>query len=186
MPSDYSEAIGHLGLEKAALYTIKRFGLQETKESIMSEWKKDTIDIYANEVGLKDGAADLLKILHANNIPVCAATANDEDCYLNALINNNIYCYFDFILNVSKMNTSKDKPDIYLAALNKINQSHHLILNPNDCMIFEDLSLALNTAKNAGFKTCAVFEKTCKDELKKKNIADIYIKSYHELTIGND
>ena len=34
MPSDYQEAIGHIGLEKAAEYTINRFNLHIRRRSI--------------------------------------------------------------------------------------------------------------------------------------------------------
>ena len=51
----------------------------------------------------------------------------------------------------------------------------------SNCMVFEDLLMALNTASNAGFITCAVYERTCKEEKEKLEIANFYIKDYQEL-----
>ena len=36
LPDDYAQAIGHIGLDKAAIYTIERFKLNEKKEDIFS------------------------------------------------------------------------------------------------------------------------------------------------------
>ena len=104
-----------------------------------------------------------------------AATANDEDCYKSCLINNGIYDYFDFILDVSLFKHGKEKPDIYLASAKKLK------LNVNECAVFEDLLLALKTAKEAGFKCVAVYEETCQDEEQKKKIADMYITDYKDI-----
>ena len=41
--------------------------------------------------------------------------------------------------------------------------------------------MALNTAKNAGFITCAVYEATSKEETKKQESAHFYIKDYQEI-----
>ena len=86
MPKDYQKAIGHIGLEKAAEYTINRFNLNETKEDIIKEWKTGVLDLYANEVILKPHVKEFLELLKANNIPFCAATANDADCLIIVLI----------------------------------------------------------------------------------------------------
>ena len=48
-------------------------------------------------------------------------------------------------------------------------------------MVFEDLLMALNTANKAGFITCGVYEETSKEETKKKEVADFYIKDYQEI-----
>ena len=175
LPSDYSQAIAHLGLDNAAMYTINRFHLNEKKEDIIYEWKSMVLDQYKNNVKLKNGAKEFLEYLKKNNIKICAATANDEDCYKNCLINNGIYNDFSFVLDVSGYPCGKDSPDIYLDAARKLN------VDIDKCFVFEDIITALNTAHNAGFKTCAVYEATCKDEDKKKQIADIYINDFNQL-----
>lgn len=175
MPKDYQKAIGHIGLEKAAEYTIKRFNLNEKKEDIIKEWKQGVLDLYANEVVLKPHVREFLLLLKENNIPICAATANDEDCYKSCLTRNNIYNLFDFILEVNHFKDGKDKPTIYIEAAKRLG------VEVSNCMVFEDLLMALNTANNAGFITCAVYEATSKEELKKQEISKFYIKDYQEI-----
>ena len=175
MPKDYQEAIGHIGLDKAAEYTIKRFNLNEKKEDIIKEWKNGVLELYANEVVLKPHVKEFLMLLKEHNIPFCAATANDEDCYKKCLERNGIYDLFDFILEVNHFKDGKDKPTIYLEAAKKLG------VDISNCMVFEDLLMALNTASKAGFITCAVYEQTCKEEKEKLEIANFYIKDYQEL-----
>lgn len=175
MPKDYQEAIGHIGLDKAAEYTIRRFNLNEKKEDIIKEWKNGVLELYANEVVLKPHVKEFLMLLKEHNIPFCAATANDEDCYKKCLERNGIYDLFDFILEVNHFKDGKDKPTIYLEAAKKLG------VDISNCMVFEDLLMALNTASKAGFITCAVYEQTCKEEKEKLEIANFYIKDYQEL-----
>ena len=175
MQKDYQESIGHIGLDKAAEYTIKRFNLNEKKEDIIKEWKNGVLELYANEVVLKPHVKEFLMLLKEHNIPFCAATANDEDCYKKCLERNGIYDLFDFILEVNHFKDGKDKPTIYIEAAKKLG------VDISNCMVFEDLLMALNTASKAGFITCAVYEQTCKEEKEKLEIANFYIKDYQEL-----
>ena len=175
MPKDYQEAIGHIGLDKAAEYTIKRFNLNEKKEDIIKEWKNGVLELYANEVVLKPHVKEFLMLLKEHNIPFCAATANDEDCYKKCLERNGIYDLFDFILEVNHFKDGKDKPTIYIEAAKKLG------VDISNCMVFEDLLMALNTASKAGFITCAVYEHSCNEEKEKLEIANFYIKDYQEL-----
>ncbi len=175
MPKDYGEAIGHIGLDKAADYTIERFKLDEKKEDIIEEWKQGVIELYQNVVQLKPHVKEFLNILKENNIPFCAATANDADCYKSALIRHNIYDMFEFILEVNHFKDGKDKPTIYIESAKKLG------VDVSKCMVFEDLLMALETAHNAGFIAVGVYEKSNKDELNKEKISDFYIKDYQEI-----
>ena len=175
LPSDYGEAIGHIGLDKAADYTIERFHLNEKKEDIINEWKSGVLDYYRHHVKLKPHAYEFIKMLKKEGIKFCGATANDEDCYKSALVNNGIYDDFSFILEVSSLKSSKDKPDVYYEALKRLG------IEISECAIFEDLLTPIKTAKKAGFFTVAVYEESSKDEEEKKKTADIYIKDYNEI-----
>ena len=175
VPSDYGEAIGHIGLDKAAIYTIERFNLNEKKEDIIREWKSGVLDHYKNQVKLKPHAYEFIKRIKKEGIIFCGATANDEDCYKSALINNGIYDDFSFILEVTNFKAGKDKPDVYLEACKRMG------VEISECAVFEDLLTPLKTAKDAGFLTVAVYEETSRDEEEKKGIADIYISDYNEL-----
>lgn len=183
LPSDYAESIGHLGLERAAEYTINRFSLNEKKEDIIQEWKKDTVDLYKTSVQLKPHAYEFLKSLHDHAIPICAATANDRECYRAGLKSNKLEDIFELVLDVESLKTGKDKPDIYYKALEEINKKYHTNFLATECAVFEDIILAVRTANSAGFKTFAVYEETCKDEVAKEKEALVYILDYKDLMV---
>lgn len=174
-PTWYGEAIGHIGLDKAADFTIETFHLNEKKEDIIKEWKESVLDLYANKVLLKPGAKEFLEALNKENIPFCAATANDEDCYKSALMHNGIYEMFKFVLEVGNFKNGKDKPDVYYEAAKRLG------VNVENCVIFEDLITPIKTAKSANFITVAVYDKLSKDIEEIKNIAHCYIKDFREL-----
>lgn len=174
-PTWYGEAIGHIGLDKAADFTIETFKLNEKKEDIIKEWKDCVLDLYANSVKLKPGVKEFLLELKKQNIPFCAATANDEDCYKSALIHNGIYEMFDFILEVGAFKNGKDKPDVYYEACRRLK------VDVSNCAIFEDLLTPIKTAKKANFITVAMYDKLSKDVDEIKNVADLYIKDFKEL-----
>lgn len=175
MPEDYGDAIGHIGLDKAAVYTIERFNLNENKEDIIKEWKEDVINLYKTSIELKPHAKDFLLLLKENHIPFCAATANDEDCYKSALIRHGIYEMFDFIVEVNHYKDGKDKPTIYYDCAKKLG------VEVSNCAVFEDLLMALSTAKKAGFISVGVYDKTNKDESIKEEISDYYIKDFSDI-----
>ena len=178
LPDDYSKSIAHLGLDNAAKYTIERFHLDESKDAIIQEWKNMVLDEYKHKVKLKPGAREFLDYLKNNNVLICAATANDEDCYKTCLINNSIYDYFNFVLDVKGYPLGKDSPDIYIDAAKKLG------VDISSCFVFEDILKGLTTAHNAGFNTVAIYEATCQDEKAKKQIADIYINDFNDLLKG--
>ena len=60
LPSGYAEAIGHMGLDKAAIYTINEYHLNEKKEDIINEWKNAVLDKYAHHVFVKEYVKEFL------------------------------------------------------------------------------------------------------------------------------
>ena len=63
VPEDYLRSIAPLGFERAAVYTIERFGFLETPEQIIAEWYQMATDAYANQVQLKPSAEEYLRYL---------------------------------------------------------------------------------------------------------------------------
>lgn len=173
MPEDYGEKIGHLGLDLASEYTIKEFNLNEKKEDIINEWRKDVLEAYENHIKLKPHVFEFLQKLSHENIPFCLATANEEECYVSCLKNNKVWDLFAFGLNVGGNFRGKDYPDIYLECAKRLG------VDKNNCVVFEDLPLAIKTCKDAGFITVCV--KDHGFNYKETGIADVDIFDFSEL-----
>lgn len=175
LPSDYAMAIGHLGLDKAADYTINRFNLNEKKEDIINEWKDGVLEYYKHKVKSKPHVKEFLCFLKENGIPFCAATANDEDCYRSSLERTGIYDLFDFILEVNNFPYGKERPDIYIHACERLK------IKIENTLVFEDLLMPIRTLNKAGFISVGVYDKSCPDIDKVKLESFVFINDYNEL-----
>lgn len=175
MPPDYPSAIAHLGFEKAAAYTKKRFHLEEAPEEIVREWENEVVDLYRNELLLKEGAEDFLRLAEKSGCVLGIATAAQKNCYEPCLKRNGIAAFFSDIVDTTRYPSGKRSPEIYLDIAGKWG------LSPSRVLVIEDILTALQSARSGGFLTCAIYEKTCKDEKEKRRIGDLYIESFRDL-----
>src|SRR3712207_3218753 len=60
LPEDYQEAITPLSPYETAVYTIRRFALQDTPEELMALWEKMAFHHYRDTILLKEGAYEYL------------------------------------------------------------------------------------------------------------------------------
>ena len=176
--NDYIAAITPLGFHKAAEYTIKRFGLNETPDAIMNEWTAMSVDAYNSAILLKPYVKEYLASLKKQGIKLAVATASNESLYIPALKHNGIYHLFDAFTTVNEVSRGKGSPDIYLKAAEKID------LLPCDCAVFEDIYAGLKGAKDGGFLTVGVFDKYSDHEKESiMDLSDMYIHNFKELLI---
>ena len=123
----------------------------EEKEGLYRELcRKNPEDMH-----LVSGACELLDYLKENSIPYCIATGSDIDnvnFYLNEMgidkwfsLDNIVYCDGSF--------PCKPSPDIYEIAAKRLS------LDPSECVVFEDGTSGMLSAKSAGVeKIIAVYE----------------------------
>jgi len=93
-----------------------------------------------------------------------------------ALHKHGIYHIFDVICTASDVGCGKSKPDVFLLTAKKLGVA------PEECLLFDDILAAVNSATAIGMKVCAVYDKTSAahwDEIIK--IADYAIHSFEEL-----
>ncbi len=162
VPEDYLETITPMGYEVCADYTIKRFGLKETREEIIQEWFSMAIDAYANDVVLKPGALDFIRYLHGRGIKMSVATASDMELVIPVLTHNEVLHYFDNITTVREAKRGKGFPDVYHLSADKMNTRR------TKCAVFEDIIEGLRGAKMGGYLTVGVY-----DERSKKSVEEL-------------
>ncbi|MCC3869093.1 HAD family hydrolase [Terrisporobacter mayombei] len=176
IPSDYIEKINSMSFEKVAQYTIERFNLKESEEQLIKEWNEMAIYEYSNNIKLKPNVKEYLKKLKEDNIRIALSTSSPRILYEPVLKNNHIYEYFDALTSLEDVKRDKNYPDIYLLAAEKLD------FNPQDCVGFEDILVAINTLKKAGFKAIGVYDKYADSEIKEiKKISDKYIYDFKEI-----
>lgn len=176
VPDDYVDEISPLGAERAAVYTIERFGLNEDKDDIVREWIEMAKKEYATEVVCKPYAKEFLEELHKLNIKMSVATSSDRELFIKTLEREGILKYFQKIVTVDEVERGKGYPDIYEEAARRIK------VNPHKCLVFEDILAGVTGASLGEFNVVAVFDEKSKHNWEKiKSISKYSINEYKEL-----
>lgn len=176
VPDDYVDEISPLGAERAAVYTIERFGLNEDKDDIVREWIKMAKKEYATEVVCKPYAKEFLEELNKLNIKMAVATSSDRELFMKTLEREGILKYFQKIVTVDEVERGKGYPDIYEEAARRIK------VNPHKCLVFEDILAGVTGASLGEFNVVAVFDEKSKHNWEKiKSISKYSINDYKEL-----
>lgn len=176
VPDDYVDEISPLGAERAAVYTIERFGLNEDKDDIVREWIEMAKKEYATEVVCKPYAKEFLEEIHKLNIKMAVATSSDRELFMKTLEREGILKYFQKIVTVDEVEREKGYPDIYEEAARRIK------VNPHKCLVFEDILAGVTGASLGEFNVVAVFDEKSKHNWEKiKSISKYSINDYKEL-----
>ena len=134
------------------------------------------LDKYKYEVKEKPGCTCFLEYLKSRGIKMGIATSNNRsmvDAVLNSL---NMKDYFEVITTSDEVKKGKPAPDVYLRT------AELLGVEPEKCLVFEDVVAGVIAGKAAGMKVCAIEDDFSKDvRERKKELADYYIDDYREL-----
>ncbi len=178
VPKDYDKIISHMSFMEMAVFTKETYHIQESVEEIASTWLSWSKEAYLNTIVAKPGARETLEYIKGKGIPMSLATTNKEELYLPCLKRNRLLSYFSYIENVNHLHTKKSEPKIYqtLAA------DMHVPIEKT--IVFEDILMAINTAKKADFVVCGVYDKRNNpDKEKIQSIADYFIEDYPSILL---
>ena len=107
------------------------------------------------------------------------ATSNAQDMVAAVLDSLDIRSYFGVVATACEVAAGKPAPDIYLKV------AERLQVQPEKCLVFEDVPAGILAGKRAGMHVGAVedvFSLSMIEE--KKELADFYIRDYRELIQG--
>lgn len=175
-PPGLNNQFKNMTFESSSAYLAHHFALEMTPEEIRREWMGMVYHYYGNELFLKQGAFEYLQRLHQCGVKLALLTSNFRENCEAFLRRNGIFELFDRILTSDEAGNGKEKPEIYLETARKLNVA------PEHCMVFEDILIAVQSAKKAGMMVTAVEDDASlpeRDEIKKT--ADRYIVSFQEL-----
>lgn len=107
------------------------------------------------------------------------AKSNAQDMVAAVLDSLDIRSYFGVVATACEVAAGKPAPDIYLKV------AADLGVQPEKCLVFEDVPAGILAGKRAGMRVGAVedvFSLSMTEE--KKELADFYIRDYRELIQG--
>ncbi len=134
-------------------YIQKKYSIPASAQEILDYAHEDIERFYAEDVKCKEGTVELLESLKNKGIKLCLASATRRDHVMLCLNSLKLTKYFEAVLSCADIGVGKDKPDIYLLALEKLG------VNAEDACVFEDSFVALETSKSIGCKTVGLFDK---------------------------
>lgn len=176
VPDDYLEMITPMGYQRAAEYTIARFGLDEKPEDLIEEWYQMAAEAYAERVMLKPHVKEYLEALKQSGTRIAAATSSAYELIAPCLKRNQILDFFEAFVTTMEVPRGKEFPDIYLEAAKRLG------IAPEKCIAYEDIYKGICAAKQAGCRTVAVEEEASAYEAEKiRRAADYYISDFSEL-----
>lgn len=159
-----------MSMKEGAEFLKGRYLPDMDAEAIMAGINRTVTDFYLYQVQLKDGVELFLKDMKQTGIKMVAATSSDRRVVEGALRRLKVMSFFERIFTSTETGAGKVKPDIYLAA------AEYMGTLPKDTWVFEDALYAIETAKNAGFRTVGVFDAfSIENQEKIKGITDIYL-----------
>ena len=176
LPPTLQDEIGGMSFYETAVYIKKRFDLPCELEDMMQDWNDMAREKYMNEVPLKEGVFEFLQECKKRNIKLGIASSNSRELVNGVLETLGVFDYFDYTLTGSEAKRGKPAPDIYLAV------AKELSVNPENCLVFEDIVPGIMAGKSAGMTVIAVEDDHSKyQEQEKIELADGFIRNYYEL-----
>lgn len=175
-PDDLNHLIGGRSFHETAVYFKEFFQIPDETEQIKADWNRMAWDKYKNEVPLKDGAGEFIERCVQRNIKLGIATSNSRELVENVIAAHGLEGDFGCIMTSREITKGKPAPDIYLAAAKALH------VEPERCLVFEDIVHGIQAGKAAGMKVCAVYdEAAASQEEEKRRLADYYIHDFKEL-----
>ncbi|NLC67805.1 MAG: HAD family phosphatase [Clostridiaceae bacterium] len=176
VPCGLGDEIKNMTFREAAIYFKERFGIKDDVEDIMQEWNDMGYYEYAHNVQLKPGVREFLHFLKGKGIKIGIATTNYIKLVEAVLKNNGVLEFFNAISTANEVEKGKEHPDIYLLTARKLG------LEPEECVVFEDILPAVRGAKAAGMKVIGVYDKYSRHEAEEiKKMADGYISGFETI-----
>lgn len=165
-----AEKLFTMTISEAAEFIIDEYELSVTVEEAVEGMDAIIREFYKNDVELKDGAGELLEYFKAREIPMVIGTSTDRDCIEVGLERTGISAYFDRIYTSTEVGKSKEKPDLFIQAMEFMESS------PDETIVFEDGLYSLKTAAALGMKTVGIFDEVSLSNQKElKELADLYV-----------
>ncbi|ERL13877.1 MULTISPECIES: HAD family phosphatase [Atopobium] len=170
--------IAALGLNKGAIYMVERFNLNEKPADIVAEWTEQATQMYTSRLTLRKGVESYLAQLHSAGIHTALATSNNPEVIESLEPRVAIHSLFDQIVYTQQVGKSKHYPDIY------VHTAQACDTDPNNCIVFEDIVPALNSAKQAGCTTVGVFSDDPIQDVKEiQDASDCFLYDWQDLLI---
>lgn len=154
---------------------IEVFKLDVDLSVLYKNREKIFLELAQKELELMPGLVASLDFFQKNGFKIAMSTSANKD-YLNLVLNKfKLKKYFEAIVTGDDVKSGKPDPEIYLATARKLG------LKPADCLVLEDATAGIASAKAAGCKCIAIINNyTPPQDLSK---ADLVLNSLFDINL---
>lgn len=163
-------------MDEVVDYIKENFSVNESRDFLKNGIHNQVEYAYRNEIELKPGVMRILDWVKDSKIPATIATSTDRFLIEIGLARLGIEDYFDEIYTATEVGKSKNHPDIFQRAMDKMGTK------PGETWLFEDGLYSMITAKAYGMPVVGVYDKVSHDDQEAiKQVADIYLEDLRDL-----
>lgn len=175
-PDDVLNIITPMGIKMCCKYMHNDLGHPKSPDILYREIEDVMSVEYATNIPTKPFAMEYLKKLKEQGVKMCVLSASTHRMIEASAKKCGYFDLMEFVMSCEEIGISKSNPEIFKLVAEKMG------LSVEDITVFDDNEIAVKSAKKAGAKVCAVYDKTS-EEYKKEimAVADKYIYSFEEL-----
>lgn len=167
------ERLRPMSMDQVIKLFLDEYGVERTAEEIRSDIEKIIERYYFEVVEAKPGALEFLAWVKQQGIRTCVVTASVRYVVEAALERTGLMPYLDTIFICDEFGKAKNEPDIFLHAMDWLGT------DLEHTWVFEDVFLAVQTAKRAGFGVVAIYDKTSANRSEEiAALADRYVQDF--------
>lgn len=171
-----AEKIAHMTFTVSSAYLKNLYKLPQSCEEMMAEWISMSENYYKHIIKAKKGVYEYLNYLKENEIRLAIATSCPRYLCESVLKSVKLEQYFETVVYAEEVGKSKEEPDVYIETMKRLSA------DAGECMLYEDILAALNTAHSIGLRVTIVEDESAKaDRAALIEKSDIYIKDFTEL-----
>jgi HAD superfamily hydrolase (TIGR01509 family) len=177
VPEGLQAAIAGMSFTETARYIKKTYPFfTETEEEMKENWNRMAQDAYKTKVMLKPGAYEFLTLLKQRGIRTGVASSNFIGLVEATLEARGVRHMLDSVHTSCEVSQGKPAPDIYLLVAKELG------VEPQNCLVFEDIVEGIQAGIRAGMRTCAVADAASAYAWEEKcTLADAFITDYRDL-----
>ena len=156
LPDDFDERTYVMDLDECSAYFCDELGINTDAATM----RQTAVDImtrhYSTDIPAKDGMLELIRREHEAGSCMCIFTSSDRGCVDAALNRLGIADCFNNIFTVYDIPYNKKNPESYKLIAEKMH------FKPEDTWVYEDVLHGIESARQGGFKICAVYDEDSK------------------------
>lgn len=183
-PEDFAR-FEHMSIEEECNAYHEEWGVGESGEEVADRLLTMMREAYATRVPMREGAREFLESARKAGIPMAIATSTEKETVKVGLEANGLLEFFSNVTTTSESGVSKDQPDVYNLALERLSEEFGLgEVDHKDVWVFEDAIFGLKSSGSAGYRRVGIADPAGRHGSEEVEAnCEIFIHDYPELTL---